>query len=63
MEAFPNGKYVDGPDALEGAWSVSVVETAVSRGTYVEEVERMGQESTDLGEIMGDPAYSSSDEW
>ena len=28
MEAFPNGKNVDGPDALEDAWWASVADSA-----------------------------------
>lgn len=56
MKAFPIGKYVDGPDALKGARAVLVVDISASRDNYVEKVENMARDSTDLGEIMGDSA-------
>lgn len=65
MEAFPNGNYVDGPNTLEGAWSVPVVDSAESHGSYTERVSDMARRSQDIGHIMGDAdGYSSSDnEW
>ena len=63
MEAFPNGKYVDGPDALEGAWSVSVVDSAESRGSYTERVSDMARRSGDVGHMIGDvDGYRSGDD-
>ena len=53
MEAFPNGKYVDGPDALEGAWSVSVVKSRDSRTAYTERVDELARRSRDVDEMMG----------
>ena len=65
MEAFPNDNYVDGPNALEGAWSVSLVDSAESHGSITERVSDMARRSQDIGHIMEDAdGYSSSDnEW
>ena len=46
MEAFPNGKNGDGPDALEGAWSVLIVDSARAD-------QHMVRRSQDVGHMMG----------
>ena len=65
MEAFPNGNYVDGSNALERERSVSVVDSAEARGSYTERVSDLARKSQDVGHMIGDAeGYSSSDdEW
>ena len=65
MEAFPNGNYVDGPNAFEGYRSVSVVDSVEARGSYTERVPDLARKSQDVGHLIGDAqGYSSSDdEW
>lgn len=46
MEASPNGKNVDGPDALEGAWSVA--DSAESRSAYSARVDDMARDQDNV---------------
>ena len=43
--AFPVGKYLDGPDAAEGAWSQQITQTAADTEAYVRNIERLARAS------------------
>ena len=43
--AFPVGKYLDGPDAAEGAWSRQITQTAADKYAYVRKIEDLAKQS------------------
>ena len=43
--AFPVGKYLDGPDAAEGAWSQQITQTAAQNDAYVRTVNALARQS------------------
>ena len=43
--AFPVGKYLDGPDAAEGAWAQQITQTAVDSDAYVRRIDSLAKMS------------------
>ena len=43
--AFPVGKFLDGPDAAEGAWSRQITQTAAHNDAYVRRIEYLARKS------------------